>query len=313
MTTIARQAITIDPDLHSIWGDLDGEAFEGLKAEIHADGIRDSLILWKQGTENILIDGHNRLRIAELLHLNEIPVCWKEFSDKAEAAGWIVSHQSARRNLEEWQRYKAAEVFQRIVREQAEKNLHKASGGDRRSESFKSNQGLEKSPKVEKTFDTRKETAAASGLSEWKIRQGDFVRKNATPDQIADLDSGKKELRDVYKEVLKANAPTKADRIAEAEKMVEATRQDGQTIDIQTAKKHKEAEQRLLEQRARGVSEIISNIVRECRKLTDENIKLFCTVYGMKEDKELLPQARSIWDAGQKLIKIGEWIQEVTK
>ena len=55
MATIARQAITIDPDLHGIWGDLDGEAFEGLKSEIHADGIRDSLVLWKHGTENILI------------------------------------------------------------------------------------------------------------------------------------------------------------------------------------------------------------------------------------------------------------------
>lgn len=308
MTTIARQAITIDPDLHGIWGDLDGEVFEGLKSEIHADGIRDSLVLWKQGTENILIDGHNRLRIAELLHLNEIPVCWKEFSDKAEAAGWIVSHQSARRNMTDWQKYKAVEVYQRILREKAKSHL----GGDHGNQYSPS---LEKSPKLakEEQINVRKQIADAANLSEWKVRQGDYIQKNATEEQKAALDSGKKSLPEVYKEVLKANAPTKADRIAEAEKMVEATRQDGQTIDIQTAKKHKEAEQRLLEQRARGVSEIISNIVRECRKLTDENIKLFCTVYGMKEDKELLPQARSVWDAGQKLIKLGEWIQEASR
>lgn len=301
MTTIARQAITIDSDLHSIWGDLDGEAFEGLKAEIHADGIRDSLILWKQGTENILIDGHNRLRIAELLHLNEIPVCWKEFADKAGAAKWILEHQSSRRNITDGQKYVAAESVQKILREQAkEQQIRKPQSV------------LENSPK-QKPIDTRKEVAKAAGISEWKVRQGDFVREHGTPDQIEDLRTGKKSLNEAYKETLKAVAPKKADRIAEAEKMVEATRQEGQTIDIQTAKKHKEAEQRLLEQRARGVSEIISNIVRECRKLTDENIELFCTVYGMKEDKELLPQARSIWDAGQKLIKIGEWIQEVTK
>lgn len=300
MATIARQAITIDPDLHGIWGDLDGESFEGLKIEIHADGIRDSLVLWKRGTENILIDGHNRLRIAELLHLNEIPVCWKEFSNKAEAAKWILEHQSSRRNITDGQKYVAAESVQKIVREQA-----KAKQGTRTDI-------LEDSPKS-KPIDTRKEVAKAAGISEWKVRQGDFVREHGTPEQIEDLRTGKKTLNEAYKETLKSVAPKKADRIAEAEKMVEATRQDGQTIDIQTAKKHKEAEQRLLEQRARGVCENISNIVRECRKLTDENIELFCTVYGMKEDKELLPQARSIWDAGQKLIKIGEWIQEVTK
>ena len=307
MATIARQAITIDPDLHGIWGDLDTEAFGGLKAEIHTDGIRDSLILWKQGTENILIDGHNRLRIAELLHLNEIPVCWKEFKDKTEAATWILEHQSSRRNITDGQKYVAAESVQRILREQARERQAEYHGNQYESAV------LENSPKVQKSIDTRKEVAKAAGISEWKVRQGDFIREHGTQEQIEDLRTGKKSLNEAYKETLKAVAPKKADRIAEAEKMVEATRQDGQTIDIQTAKKHKEAEQRLLEQRARGVCENISNIVRECRKLTDENIELFCTVYGTKEDKELLPQARSIWDAGQKLIKIGEWIQEVTK
>lgn len=309
MATIARQAITIDPDLHGIWGDLDGESFEGLKAEIHADGIRDSLVLWKQGTENILIDGHNRLRIAELLHLNEIPVYWKEFSDKAEAAKWIFSHQNGRRNATDGQKVLAMEAIRKCIAEVARKTSNK-NLMQFREESPE----WENSPtRSKEETRTRTKVAQEVGLTDWKARQGEYVLKHATEEQREELRSGKKDLKDVYKETLKANAPTKADRIAEAEKMVEATRQDGQTIDIQTAKKHKEAEQRLLEQRARGVSEIISNIVRECRKLTDENIELFCTVYGMKEDKELLPQARSIWDAGQKLIKIGEWIQEVTK
>lgn len=308
MGTIARQAITVDPDLHGIWGDLDGESFEGLKTEIHADGIRDSLVLWKHGTENILIDGHNRLRIAELLHLNEIPVCWKEFSDKAEAAGWIVSHQSARRNMTDWQKYKAVEVYQRILREKAKSHL----GGDHGNQYSPS---LEKSPKLakEEQINVRKQTAEAANLSEWRVRQGDFIQKNATEEQKAALDSGKKSLPEVYKEVLKANAPTKTDRIAEAEKIVEATKQEGQMIDLQIAKKHKEAEQRLLEQKARGVYGIIYNIMRECRKLTDEDVRLFCEVYGKKEDSTLLPNARSIWDTGQRLIKLGKWIQEVNK
>ena len=310
MATIARQAITIDPDLHSIWGDLDGEAFEGLKSEIYADGIRDSLVLWKQGTENILIDGHNRLRIAELLHLNEIPVYWKEFTDKAEAAKWIFSHQNGRRNATDGQKVLAMEAIRKCIAETAKSHL----GGDHRSEDFQKTK-WENSPTLKNKEETRTRTKVAQevGLSDWKARQGEYVLKHATEEQREDLRSGKKDLKDVYKETVKANAPTKADRIAEAEKMVEATKQEGQMIDLQIAKKHKEAEQRLLEQKARGVYDIIYNIMRECRKLTDEDVRLFCEVYGKKEDSTLLPNARSIWDTGQRLIKLGEWIQEVNK
>lgn len=308
MGTIARQAITVDPDLHGIWGDLDGESFEGLKAEIHADGIRDSLVLWKQGTENILIDGHNRLRIAELLHLNEIPVCWKDFSDKAEAAGWIVSHQSARRNMTDWQKYKAVEVYQRVLRDKASKAQATSSGGG-------DPHLLEKTPKADnERINVRKQTAEAANLSEWRVRQGDYIQKNATEEQKAALDSGKKSMPEVYKEVLKANAPRKANRIAEAEKMVEATKQeDGKVTDLQVRQAHKQAEQRLLEAKASSAYDIIYNIIRESRKLTDEMIETYREVYFKKNEQQFLINARSIWDAGQKLIELGKWTQEVTQ
>lgn len=187
MGTIARQAITVDPDLHSIWGDLDGEAFEGLKSEIYADGILDSLILWKQGTENILIDGHNRLRIAELLHLNEIPVYWKEFADKAEAAKWIFSHQNGRRNATDGQKVLAMEAIRKCFAAAAKKEQGKRT--DLWENSPKSN--------PEETR-TRTKVAQEVGLTDWKARQGEYVLKHATEEQREDLRSGKKDLKDVY-------------------------------------------------------------------------------------------------------------------
>ena len=303
MGTIARQAITVDPDLHGIWGDLDGESFEGLKTEIHADGIRDSLVLWKQGTENILIDGHNRLRIAELLHLNEIPVCWKEFSDKAEAAKWIFSHQNGRRNATDGQKVLAMEAIRKCFAAAAKK------------EQGKRNDLWENSPKSnpEETR-TRTKVAQEVGLSDWKARQGEYVLKHATEEQREDLRSGKKDLKDVYKETVKANAPTKADRIAEAEKAVEATKQeDGKVTDLQVRQAHKQAEQRLLEAKASSAYDIIYNIIRESRKLTDEMIETYREVYFKKNEQQFLINARSIWDAGQKLIELGKWTQEVTQ
>ena len=119
MNEIARSVITIDPDFAAIWGDLDNAAYEGLKAEIISDGIRDPLVIWNPDNNHILVDGHNRLRVAKELNMMAVPVSYKVFKDKADAADWIVNHQSARRNITDWQKYKAVEVYQRILREKA--------------------------------------------------------------------------------------------------------------------------------------------------------------------------------------------------
>ena len=109
-------------------------------------------------------------------------------------------------------------------------------------------------------------------------------------------------------------APKKADMIAEAEKAVEATKQeDGKVTDLQVRQAHKQAEQRLLEAKASSAYDIIYNIIRESRKLTDEMIETYREVYFKKNEQQFLINARSIWDAGQKLIELGKWTQEVTQ
>lgn len=307
MNEIARSVITIDPDFAAIWGDLDNAAYEGLKAEIISDGIRDPLVIWNPDNNHILVDGHNRLRVAKELNMMAVPVSYKVFKDKADAAAWIVSHQSARRNLTDWQKYKAAEVFQKIVREQAEAN-HRANGGDKVSEA-----ALENSPKPVEKINTRKETAKASGMSEWKIRQGDFIRDKATDEQKAALDSGTKTMKEVFNETYNANKPKKADRIKQAEQLVEATKPEkGKITDLGQMKDHKKAERLLMEEQASVAYDIIYTIIRESRKLTDEMIDVYKQVYSEKDENHFI-NARAVWDAGQRLIKLGEWTQEVTE
>ena len=309
MNEIARNVITVDPDFATIWGDLDGEAYEGLKAEIKADGIRDPLVIWNPNNDFILVDGHNRLKVATELHMTAVPVSYKVFKGKAEAAEWIVNHQSSRRNISDWQKYKAIEAFQKILREKAKENA-KASG-----ENFgrgMNEKGLENSPKPIEAINVRKETAKAGNLSEWKVRQGDYIQKNATEEQKAALDSGKKTMKEVFNETKKANTPTKAERLKQAEQLAEATKpEDGKVTSIGQVKVHKEAEQRLLEEKASAAYDIIYNIIRESRKLTDEMIDSYKQIYSEKDNHYFI-NARSIWDAGQKLIKLGEWTQEVS-
>ena len=308
MNEIARSVITIDPDFAAIWGGLDNAAYEGLKAEIITDGIRDPLVIWNPNNNYILVDGHNRLRIAKELNMMAVPVSYKVFKDKADAADWIVNHQSARRNITDWQKYKAVEVYQRILREKAKENA-KASG-----ENFgrgMNEKGLENSPKPIEAINVRKQTAEAANLSEWKVRQGDYIQKNATEEQKAALDSGKKTMKEVFNETYNANKPKKADRLKEARETLESTKQDGKTVDLQMAKIHKEAENRLNNELAHETYDSIYLIMREGAKLTDESIDNFFRVYSQKEWLDVLHTAKSVWDIGQKLMRIGERIQEV--
>lgn len=302
MNEIARQVINIEPDFAAIWGDLNEDAYEGLKAEIKADGIRDPLVIWNPNNDYILVDGHNRLRIAKELHINAVPVAYKTFNDKAEAAEWIVNHQSSRRNITDWQKYNAVAAFQKILREQAKEQQVR-----------KPQSVLENSPK-QNPINVRKQTAEAGNLTEWKVRQGDYIRKNATEEQKADLDSGKKTMKEVFKETVNANTPKKADRIKKAEEVYEATKpEEGKVADFQKAKVHKAAERQLYEEQAHETYEAIYKIVSSSAKLTKENMTAFYEIYSEKDRAKVLMYAKTVWDAGQKLTEIARWIQEVKK
>lgn len=308
MNEIARSVITVDPDFATIWGDLDGEAYEGLKAEIKADGIRDPLVIWNPDNDFILVDGHNRLKVATELHMTVVPVSYKVFKDKAEAAEWIVNHQSSRRNISDWQKYKAGEALRKIIEDGQSKG-----GRPKVNEKH-----VENSPQVPRTAKeindakTRHKLAEATNLTDWKVRQGDYIQKNATDEQKAALDSGKKTMKEVFNETKKANTPTKAERLKQAEQLAEATKpEDGKVTSIGQVKVHKEAEQRLLEEKASAAYDTIYNIIRESRKLTDEMIDSYKQIYSEKDNHYFI-NARSIWDAGQRLMKLGEWTQEVS-
>lgn len=224
MNEIARQSITIDPDFQCIWGDLDEETFNNLKGEIQTDGIRDPLILWKHENRNVLVDGHNRLRITEQLHINPVPVVWKEFKNKGEAAEWIFSHQINRRNITDGQKAIAMDAIHKAYAEEA-----KGTQGTR-------NNIWEKSPKSNpEESRTRTRVAQAVGLSDWKARQAEYVLKNASTEQKEDLRTGKKDLKDVYKEVKKPSKPKELKPLEPVEEFLNRSRTEAKVKETRTA------------------------------------------------------------------------------
>lgn len=309
MNEIARSVITIDPDFAAIWGDLDNAAYEGLKAEIISDGIRDPLVIWNPDNNHILVDGHNRLRVAKELNMMAVPVSYKVFKDKADAAKWIFSHQNDRRNATDGQKVLAMEAIRKCIAEDARKTSNKNLMQFRED-----SPEWENSPTRNKEETrTRTKVAQEVGLTDWKARQGEYVLKHATEEQREDLRTGKKDLKEVFKETFSANKPTKADRLKQAEQLVEATKpEEGKITNLGQMKDHKKAERMLLEEQASVAYDIIYTIIRESRKLTDEMIDVYKQVYSEKDENHFI-NARAVWDAGQKLIKLGEWTQEVTE
>ena len=72
---------------------------------------------------------------------------------------WMLDIQLGRRNLSPIQRIAVAEKYRPIYERQAKENLRQASGGYRRSEDFKKNQGSQNSSKVENKIDVRAKLA----------------------------------------------------------------------------------------------------------------------------------------------------------
>lgn len=87
--------LTVRGDFDILLHSLSPDELEMLEAGIVQDGLTDPIILWN----NVIVDGHNRHRIALKLGLREVPTKDKEFTDENQAKAWILSNQLGRRNL----------------------------------------------------------------------------------------------------------------------------------------------------------------------------------------------------------------------
>jgi len=87
---------TIDPEFSSQIPPLTPEELAGLEASLLAEGCRDALVVWQE--TNILLDGHNRLRLC-VAHGIPFKTATISLLDREAAADWIDANQLGRRNL----------------------------------------------------------------------------------------------------------------------------------------------------------------------------------------------------------------------
>ena len=88
--------IRIDPEFESSIPPISDDEFAQLEENILADGVIISpIIVW----DGLIIDGHDRFRIAGKHPNIRYSTCEHDFKDRHEAMAWICKNQLGRRNL----------------------------------------------------------------------------------------------------------------------------------------------------------------------------------------------------------------------
>lgn len=96
--TQANKEVQVLPELESFITPLSRDAFAQLRENILEEGIREPLMVWVNGDQEILVDGHNRFRIAKEYDL-PYKKARKGFKGLEEVKKWMIQNQLGRRNL----------------------------------------------------------------------------------------------------------------------------------------------------------------------------------------------------------------------
>jgi site-specific DNA-methyltransferase (adenine-specific) len=174
-------------ELEALIPPLTSEEFKQLERNILEEGIRDPLVTWN----GILVDGHNRYRIAQEYDIDFVTV-EKEFPDILTVKVWMIVNQFGRRNLNNYQRSVLALHLEGVYNEKAkEKELERKTTFHK---SEKSN--LE-------TVNSIKELGKVANVSHDTIARVKKIEATASPEIKAKVITGQISINEAYKEIKK--------------------------------------------------------------------------------------------------------------
>lgn len=123
-------SIMVDAEFKALIPPLSPEEYAQLEENCVREGIRDPLVVWAtpSGTQ-ILVDGHNRMKIAAEHGGMHFDVIEKKFDTRADAEAWIIRNQLGRRNIEKWTRYDLVQKLEEIEKAEARKRMSDGAKG----------------------------------------------------------------------------------------------------------------------------------------------------------------------------------------
>ena len=180
--------ITIDKEFQSLIPPLTADEYTQLEKNILKDGIRDPLVVWKppDGTE-VLVDGHNRMRIAEAHPGITYKVEYMKFDSRDDVIAWIIMNQFGRRNLSAYDRSVLALKLKPVIVERAKEQ-----------QASHSEQGYQKS---DKAVHTAKELAKAAGVSHDTIHKVEVIENYPDKSMRQMIRSGDISINQAYRAI----------------------------------------------------------------------------------------------------------------
>ena len=167
---------------------LTSEEFKQLERNILEEGIRDPLVTWN----GILVDGHNRYRIAQEYDI-DFETVEKEFPDILTVKVWMIVNQFGRRNLNNYQRSVLALYLEGVYNEKAKEKMKLSEG-----------KGMQKSADLkEPEFIVRKELGKVANVSHDTISKVKKIEATASPEIKAKVSTGQISINEAYKEIKK--------------------------------------------------------------------------------------------------------------
>ena len=242
-----NEEIIIDPEFESLIPPLSKEEFDQLEENIKQDGIRDTLQTWK----GILIDGHNRYKIATEWGLTY----WTEeitLPDREAVRAWIIHNQLGRRNIEPF------------VRIELIKKLNVKDAISKQAKERQVLGGKEKVVQNSAQAKTRDELAKMAGVSHDTFSKGEYLLAHADEPTKERLRNGEQSINSAYvetrdRERKKLDLSAKAS-LEEAKERHEDFR-DKKTVSIEEAQKDRKDREEIADGLRREVRNAIKDIL----------------------------------------------------
>ncbi|OWW19608.1 hypothetical protein [Noviherbaspirillum denitrificans] len=218
--------IRISDELRPYVDPLTTHEYEALERSILAEGCRDALVLWGE----VLVDGHNRYAICRKHGIPYNTVQNDKFGSIEDVMLWMIDNHLARRSVSDFQRGMLALRKKAILSERVKAQKEAEPETTPETESKAPETPPERPPLA-----TREEVAKVAGISSNTVSRIEKIQKTATPElveavrsgtislnaaaavaslpseeQVAAVNGGKKELRQVAKQLREAKSPARA-------------------------------------------------------------------------------------------------------
>lgn len=203
-----KPELKIDPELEQLIPPLAPDECRALEESILREGIREPLVVWRRkGCRDVLVDGHNRYRIAKK-HDLPFKVSALTFSTKQDVKLWMWQEQSARRN---WSQFSKVEALIRILepelREEAQR--HQKRG--------------KPLPPGDEKVRTDQRIAEMSGCSEATVQRVRYALRHGAALVLKRCRSGEYSIKQAYKTV-RLNKHRQEEERRESRRITEADR-----------------------------------------------------------------------------------------